>query len=205
MNIIIAGCGKVGAKLIEQLSREEEHDITIIDTDAGIVQELVNEYDVMGIVGSGVDVDVLKDAPETVFNDIIYTGSDFIIVGESATNEIYSNGVVVINQRQGYLEGIILKVSKDGTVIKNAYMAGSNVDDRFIAIKKISNDEYVAIGRMSDDVANMTYRINPTTFELYSDITSSSSDYVINGIVSWTYGYAYYGTIKAFRHSSAVE
>ncbi|MBE7027093.1 MAG: Trk system potassium transporter TrkA [Ruminococcaceae bacterium] len=62
MNIIVVGCGKVGAKLIEQLSREEEHDITLIDTDAGVVQELVNEYDVMGVVGSGIDVDVLNEA-----------------------------------------------------------------------------------------------------------------------------------------------
>ena len=62
MNIIVVGCGKVGAKLIEQLSREEEHDITLVDTDANVVQELVNEYDVMGVVGSGIDVDVLKEA-----------------------------------------------------------------------------------------------------------------------------------------------
>ncbi|MBE7029879.1 MAG: Trk system potassium transporter TrkA [Ruminococcaceae bacterium] len=62
MNIIIVGCGKVGEKLIEQLSREEEHNITLIDTNADVVQEVVNEYDVMGVVGSGVDVDTLAEA-----------------------------------------------------------------------------------------------------------------------------------------------
>lgn len=62
MNIIIVGCGKVGIKIIEQLSHEEEHDITIIDTRANVVQELVNEYDIMGVVGSGIDIDTLSEA-----------------------------------------------------------------------------------------------------------------------------------------------
>ncbi len=62
MNIIIVGCGKVGTKIIEQLSHEKEHDITIIDMRASVVQELVNEYDVMGVVGSGIDVDNLTEA-----------------------------------------------------------------------------------------------------------------------------------------------
>ena len=62
MNITIVGCGKVGLKLIEQLSREDDHNITIIDTRGSVVQESVNEYDVMGVVGSGTDVDTLTEA-----------------------------------------------------------------------------------------------------------------------------------------------
>lgn len=62
MNIIIVGCGKVGHKLIEQLSHEKEHDITIIDTRAEVVQNAVNEYDVMGVVGSATDIDTLTEA-----------------------------------------------------------------------------------------------------------------------------------------------
>ncbi len=61
MNIIIVGCGKVGYKLIEHLSHEE-HDITIVDSRAQVVQNAVNEYDVMGVVGSGTDVDTLMEA-----------------------------------------------------------------------------------------------------------------------------------------------
>lgn len=62
MNIIIVGGGKVGHKLIEQLSHEKEHDITIIDTRAEVVQNAVNEYDVMGVVGSATDIDTLTEA-----------------------------------------------------------------------------------------------------------------------------------------------
>lgn len=62
MKIIIVGCGKVGNKLIEQLSHEKEHDITVIDTRADVVENAVNEYDVMGVVGSATDIDTLSEA-----------------------------------------------------------------------------------------------------------------------------------------------
>lgn len=62
MNIIIVGCGKVGYKLIEQLSYEEEHDITIIDTKDEVVQGAVNDYDIMGVAGSATDIDTLNEA-----------------------------------------------------------------------------------------------------------------------------------------------
>ena len=31
MNIIIVGCGKVGQKIAEKLSQENEHNITVVD------------------------------------------------------------------------------------------------------------------------------------------------------------------------------
>lgn len=62
MNIIIVGCGKVGQKLIEQLSREEDHNITLVDTRASVVDEMVNEHDTMGVIGSGTDIDTLTQA-----------------------------------------------------------------------------------------------------------------------------------------------
>ena len=62
MNIIVVGCGKVGLKLIEQLSHEKEHDITVVDTRTEVVQNAVNEYDVMGVIGSATDIDTLAEA-----------------------------------------------------------------------------------------------------------------------------------------------
>lgn len=61
LNIIIVGCGKVGATLVERLS-QEGHDITIIDKNAEKIQELSNLYDVMGLVGNGASYSVLKEA-----------------------------------------------------------------------------------------------------------------------------------------------
>lgn len=52
LNIIIVGCGRVGITLVEQLSGEG-HSITVIDKDKELVSELINFYDIMGIVGNG--------------------------------------------------------------------------------------------------------------------------------------------------------
>ena len=49
MKIIVVGCGKVGAALTAQLSREG-HDIAVIDVDNGVVTDISNNYDVLGLL-----------------------------------------------------------------------------------------------------------------------------------------------------------
>ena len=61
LNIIIVGCGKVGAALTAQLSREDNL-VTVIDTDSIVVRNVSNTYDVMGIVGNGASYQVLQEA-----------------------------------------------------------------------------------------------------------------------------------------------
>ncbi|MBQ7200832.1 MAG: Trk system potassium transporter TrkA [Eubacterium sp.] len=61
LDIIIVGCGTVGATLVERLSNEG-HDVTIIDKDRARVNEIANYYDVMGIVGNGARYGILMDA-----------------------------------------------------------------------------------------------------------------------------------------------
>ena len=77
MNIIIVGCGKVGEKLAESLSIEKEHDITVIDTKASAINDIVGLYDVMGVVGSCSSIDTFKEAGiENTDLLIAVTGSD---------------------------------------------------------------------------------------------------------------------------------
>ncbi len=61
LNIIIVGCGKVGATLTEQLSKES-HDITLIDKNSLKIQHLTNAYDVMGLTGNGASYKVQMEA-----------------------------------------------------------------------------------------------------------------------------------------------
>jgi len=76
LKIIIVGCGKVGATLIEQLSREG-HDITIIDQNTQKIQEITNQYDIMGMVGNGASYSVQMEADiENTDLFIAVTGSD---------------------------------------------------------------------------------------------------------------------------------
>ena len=62
MNIIIVGLGKIGAKLVERLSREENHNITVVDIRHNVLQDTANTYDVMGVMGSGASIETLKEA-----------------------------------------------------------------------------------------------------------------------------------------------
>ena len=61
MKIAIAGCGKVGAALIEQLTKEN-HDVTIIDRDESRMAYVTDSQDVMTYVGDARSVSVLKRA-----------------------------------------------------------------------------------------------------------------------------------------------
>ena len=61
LRIIIVGCGKVGRTLIEQLSKEG-HDITVIDKNSEMIQQMINLYDVMGIEGNGASHSTQQEA-----------------------------------------------------------------------------------------------------------------------------------------------
>ncbi|MDO4466549.1 MAG: Trk system potassium transporter TrkA [Bacillota bacterium] len=61
MNIVIIGCGKVGSLLAEHLSREN-HNVTIVDINQQKIETAVLENDIIGVVGNGLDLEVLKEA-----------------------------------------------------------------------------------------------------------------------------------------------
>lgn len=61
MKIIIVGGGKIGATLIESLENEG-HDITVVDRDQKVIDEISNVYDVMCVCGNAVDNDTLNEA-----------------------------------------------------------------------------------------------------------------------------------------------
>lgn len=61
MQILIVGCGKVGGNLAAQLS-QEDHNVTVVDTNPDVVRQLSISYDLLGITGNGTDFEVLKSA-----------------------------------------------------------------------------------------------------------------------------------------------
>ncbi len=61
MNIIIAGGGKIGSALALQLA-SEDYNITVIDTKQQVVDQCVEKYDVMGVLGNCASMQVLIDA-----------------------------------------------------------------------------------------------------------------------------------------------
>ena len=76
MEIVLVGCGKVGTALVRRLS-EEGHNITVIDSNESRIQEIVEKYDVLGVVGNGSSISALSEANmETADVLIAVTGSD---------------------------------------------------------------------------------------------------------------------------------
>lgn len=61
MKIIILGAGRVGYSVADSLV-SEKNDITVIDTDAERLRELEARFDLRGVVGNGIDPQVLAEA-----------------------------------------------------------------------------------------------------------------------------------------------
>ncbi len=60
MKIIVIGNGKVGHTIIQHIV-SEGHDVTVVDNDPAAIDQIVNEYDVMGICGNGANVEILEN------------------------------------------------------------------------------------------------------------------------------------------------
>ena len=61
MNIIVAGCGKIGKTITESLLKEG-HNLTVIDQNSTVLSEVTNQFDIMGVCGNGADCETLSEA-----------------------------------------------------------------------------------------------------------------------------------------------
>lgn len=61
MKIVVIGDGKVGRTIIEHVAREG-HEVTVIDKNPKVVDQIVDLYDVMGLCGSGASYEIQKEA-----------------------------------------------------------------------------------------------------------------------------------------------
>lgn len=61
MRIVIVGCGKVGMTIASRL-QEEGHEITVIDHNEKVIEQISNTLDVIGYVGNGAVYSVLESA-----------------------------------------------------------------------------------------------------------------------------------------------
>ena len=60
MKIIVLGAGQVGATIVEAL--HDDHDVTVVDVDAGRLETLSSRFDVRTVTGNGATRRVLQDA-----------------------------------------------------------------------------------------------------------------------------------------------
>ena len=61
MKIVIIGLGTIGKTILKNLSGEG-HTITIVDDDKRKIEDLIEKYDVLGVVGNGASMDIQNEA-----------------------------------------------------------------------------------------------------------------------------------------------
>lgn len=61
MRIVIIGLGTIGKTILKNLAGEG-HTLTIIDDDKNTVEEIIEKYDVLGVVGNGASMDIQNEA-----------------------------------------------------------------------------------------------------------------------------------------------
>ncbi len=61
MKIVVIGDGKVGKAIVEHTC-VEGHEVVVIDNNPSVIEELVNQYDVMGVCGNGVSYEIQENA-----------------------------------------------------------------------------------------------------------------------------------------------
>lgn len=61
MNVIIMGCGRVGARIASMLDRQG-HKVTVLDMRGSSFQLLANDFSGDTVIGTGIDEDVLRIA-----------------------------------------------------------------------------------------------------------------------------------------------
>ncbi|MBQ6816143.1 MAG: Trk system potassium transporter TrkA [Clostridia bacterium] len=76
MNIVVVGCGKIGAAIIENLIAEG-HDVVAVDHNEQVVNDICTVYDAIGVTGNATDCNTLTEvgaANTDLF--VAVTGSD---------------------------------------------------------------------------------------------------------------------------------
>lgn len=61
MKVIIVGAGKIGKAIIISMLKEK-HDVTVIDSNKTVIENVTDTFDVIGMCGDGASFDILKDA-----------------------------------------------------------------------------------------------------------------------------------------------
>jgi trk system potassium uptake protein TrkA len=59
MNVVIMGCGRVGARVASLLD-QNGHKISVIDTDSSAFERLTRDFSGDTVIGTGIDEDVLR-------------------------------------------------------------------------------------------------------------------------------------------------
>lgn len=61
MKIVVIGDGKIGRTIVEHAC-QEGHEVVVVDNRVEAIEQVIDQYDVMGLVGNGASFDIQKNA-----------------------------------------------------------------------------------------------------------------------------------------------
>lgn len=130
MNIIILGAGKVGSYLTNELSLQD-HDILVIDQDKDILNKLLEQNDVMALVGDGTNIDVLTEA--NVKNSDIFIAltrnDDTNIISAALARSLGAKDIILRLRDSKYVNNLdnIKAITSSNLIINPEYLAAKEI------------------------------------------------------------------------------
>ena len=130
MNIIILGAGKVGSHLTNELSLQD-HNILVIDHNKDVLNRLLEQNDVMAMVGDGTDLSILQEAD--VANCDLFIAltriDDTNLISSALAKSLGAKDIIVRLRDPKYLDHLdrIQEISGSNLVINPEYLAAKEI------------------------------------------------------------------------------
>lgn len=150
MKIVIIGVGKIGRTVLGNLSGEG-HTITIIDEDRDKIEELIEKYDVFGVVGNGACMDIQIEANvKTADLVIVLTNSDELnVLACLVAKKLGAPNTVARVRNPNYRKQILAMKDELGiSMILNPEKETSNEIFSLISLPSVAQVESFARGRV---------------------------------------------------------
>lgn len=151
MKIVIVGLGKIGRTVLDNLSKED-HTITVIDVDKDKVEDLIEKYDVFGVVGNGACMDIQEEAAAKDADMVIaLTNSDELnILACLVAKKLGTPNTVARVRNPDYRKQILEMKDELGiSMILNPEKETSNELFNLINLPSVAQIERFARGRVS--------------------------------------------------------
>lgn len=123
MRVVIVGAGKVGFQLVESMLNEN-HDVTVIDSDYDIIEELDDNFDVLAVKGNGASSSLLTS---------VDCGSADLLIAVTDSDE--ANIVSCLTAKNLGAKGVIARVGNPEYVPELGFM------HKNLGIERIINPE----------------------------------------------------------------
>lgn len=151
MKIVIIGLGTIGKTILKSLSGEG-HTVTIIDEDKRKIEELIEKYDALGIVGNGASMDIQNEASvEAADLVIVLTQSDELnILACLVAKKVGAKNTIARVRNPDYRKQIsVMKDDLGIAMIVNPEQETANEIFNIINLPSVSQIEHFAKGRVS--------------------------------------------------------